>query len=299
MQIFYETIELSELDDFTRKTVARMEENLDEYLILCKKDFITRGIIIAGFVWPFLFDTRDALKIIAHALDVTFLQETMPRWMAMYGYKLTVDYSKDNSYILLCLYCALHYKDMHVISTILASGLCDLSELRLPQESAWAADLIQFAQTPLVKYFIDKVFPHLDTLFKVYVKYPDLSLNERPDLCSYLADPKRVVKAFKYRYTSENSLKRLSERQTILMWACLFGHTKHVEKLLDIGLSPSFINSTDDHENSALTYAVKQGDRAIVMLLLEAKAQPTLKTLFTAADNKHHEIVAIISHRRT
>ena len=93
-------------------------------------------------------------------------------------------------------------------------------------------------------------------------------------------------------FTMPNKLQ-----QTMLMWACIFGHREVVEKLVTSGLPRKFINAQDCYGRTALMYALLYGNVDCALLLIDHKryhqnGMPVLvttqgKPILVTQDNKY------------
>ncbi len=85
-----------------------------------------------------------------------------------------------------------------------------------------------------------------------------LEISQHPEVKQYLKNP-------------QASLKRKYQRdeygQTVLMWACMFGHVEHVQALLKLSLPQYYINAQDNYGYTALHYAFIIGNYTIVRML--------------------------------
>jgi hypothetical protein len=294
MEAFYKRKELLDEIKHIQALSILLSYNLDAYLNACKRKEPVRKRIITQFVRPFLIKSTSPLNDIAATFDEEFRKKTMPVWLSTHGRSsLLVDLDRDDAYLLLCLCCALHHKNILIAGSILASGLCDLSLIKLPPKSAWAENLLAFAQAPHFKQLAAGNNPHLEELIKTFSLHPEYSLASRPDLCTYIANPNKIIRTFAAKSVPDT----YSKGQTLLHWACMLGHVKQVKQLVAHNLSRSYINYLDDSDNTALTYAAQIGSKESIELLLHSGAQVTLKDLFAAVDNDHQHLVEILCEK--
>lgn len=76
-------------------------------------------------------------------------------------------------------------------------------------------------------------------------------------LKAYLKDPLKYARKFVKELSVSKAELYFEENQTMLMWACMLGHTQVIEFLKDHNLSDDYLNAQDVKGQSALAYAIK------------------------------------------
>ncbi len=274
--------------------VERFAKDITLYLFGVAKDSELRAHLIHIFIRPFL-TTKTPLHSFIYNLDGEIPIKTFLNLLSEFGKHIAA--CSDTSYLAHCLHVVLCAKKVRQVAKLLALGCCTITPKDLMPEAAWADDLIQFYNAPHITSLFAKKLPRMANLFIAFIGHPELELSKNYELCEYIANPslfETILRRFKnaaYPEPSENG-------QTWLIWFCVFGDTLKVVELLETGLPISYITYLDHHDKSALVYAAEHGHKSIVELLLNAGAQPTVKALLGAADNKHGDIVTLLSHRR-
>ncbi len=89
-------------------------------------------------------------------------------------------------------------------------------------------------------------------------------------------------------YTYDHSV---CKHQTVLMWACMFGHEHVVDALLACDLPEFFVQAKDTFGYTALLYAVMYGHAAIVDKLVRSGVRIPVQALKIAEQYGHREIM--------
>ncbi len=108
-------------------------------------------------------------------------------------------------------------------------------------------------------------------------------LDDPEDYCDYFLEQCAVLKGGDFASTRGADRERAWEKnyqalmglalsyenpQTILMWACIFGHKNIVEKLVTAGFPRKFINERDGLGRTALMYALLYGNVDCALILI-------------------------------
>ncbi len=94
------------------------------------------------------------------------------------------------------------------------------------------------------------------------------------EIVAYLKDPTTVSNEYIRIYKEIGVYTRTQlSRQTLLMWACMFGHKEVVKNLLAAGLPATVINTRDIFGRTALMYALFYGHKDCALALLDYYAK--------------------------
>ena len=117
-----------------------------------------------------------------------------------------------------------------------------------------------------------------EILFLIY-------LVRAPEIKVYLKDKVSCCAEYIRVYKEEGKCIRSALHQTPLMWACMFGHTDIVQRLLKNDLPHWFINAQDIHGRTALHYAVLYGHTECIQELLRWYSKETDRIKEVYKDN--------------
>ena len=104
-----------------------------------------------------------------------------------------------------------------------------------------------------------------------YLKSPAAACQKFIDACKKLCDSEEIsIKTPGVYKKFEDFAKCIDHglRQTILMWACIFGHNYIVERLVAAGLPRKYINAQDGYGRTALMYALLYGNTDCALTLM-------------------------------
>ena len=127
-----------------------------------------------------------------------------------------------------------------------------------------------------MKWFSREVWDEPQALIKFY-------MNE--GFKNYADDPDRYIDWYTTQFLSKNRYLRTCVKgalvypetpqahnncfhQTVLMWACILGHTQNVKKLLACNPPQWYINAQDKSGYTALIYAIRHKNKECIRLLL-------------------------------
>lgn len=118
------------------------------------------------------------------------------------------------------------------LSTILASGLCDLSSWELSSHHAWAQPAFTLVQNDQVRSALANNILALTKGLYDALALPKLALDKRIDLFLYLIDPDTAARNYRKEIFANAKMVTYSKQQTPLIWAVISNHINAVLAIL-------------------------------------------------------------------
>lgn len=183
-------------------------------------------------------------------------------------------------------------KTWHALSIILASGLCDLSDWKLPSYHAWAQPAFRLIQNNRVRRALNIHKIEIVKGLYLALSQRDLELSKRIDLFLYLVKPEIAARRYCAQLRAGKKERSDCRKQTPLIWAVMFDHVHTLLSILkaldDQDLESSddddalfcHINEEDAEKLAAIDYAcLLSHTTCIDLLMLAGSETPRVTTL--------------------
>ncbi len=125
--------------------------------------------------------------------------------------------------------------------------------------------LLTLLEDERLQKFLSDPQKYLDEFILYYAFF---SVNPCHGAMSLLKESEKRQQVWSKYYEAFIQNARSQYKQTLLMWACIFGHKDIVEKLVTLGLPRKYINEKDCYGKTALMYALLYGNVDCALTLI-------------------------------